>query len=432
MNLTYRQLITTNRNFRNLLWGQLISELGTWFNLIAVLGLLRLLSDGSPVVAGILLFWRTLPFALLMPFAGTVADRYSRKNILIISDILRGFVALIFLLVVAKEDIWVAYFASILGSTCSAFFEGAKNAAAPNIYGSEGLLAGTALMFSSRFLLMVIGSALGGLAILFVSYEVAFIINSASFFVSAISIWLIPADAMREKTPAERVAEYVNKKKTTFIEELKEGIHYTFNNSFAFTILLMNIIWAAGGGATLIVFEGLSVSVFASETMTSDFVFAALMTANGIGLTVGMLIAHRVESFVEKKKVRRLFMGWALILHGAIFAIGGFMPTLWLVLICIILSRTLIGAEYAVQETMFQRSLPDRIRGRISTLDKGAEITVYSIASFVAGIALTIISAQVATAIAGLLAGLSGVVWLTRSRKSKDYGVVPVEKEKSS
>ncbi len=430
MNLSYRQLITQNRNFRNLLWGQTISELGNWFNFIAGLGLVRLISDGSPVVAGMLLFWRTLPFALLMPFAGTVADRYSRRNILIITDVARGLFALIFLLVSKPEDLWIAYGASILVAAGTAFFDGAKNAAAPNIIGDDGLLAGTALMFSSRFLLMAVGAALGGLAILFLSYEVAFIINSLSFFVSAISIWLIPAEAMREKTPAQRMAEYVSGKKSTFIEELKEGFQYTIKNPFALTILLMNIIWAGGGGATMIVFEGLSVSVFSGKTMSTDFVFAALMTANGIGLTIGMMVAHRVEAFVAKKKVRRLFMGWALILHGVLFAIGGFMPNLWLVLFFIIISRTLIGAEYAVQETMFQRSLPDRIRGRISTLDRGAEITVYSIAAFIAGIALTIISAQMATAIAGLIAGCSGVVWLIRSRKSEDFGVFPGRKEK--
>ncbi len=430
MNISYGQLIKQNRNFRNLLWGQTISELGNWFNFIAGLGLLRVISNESPIVAGMLLFWRTLPFALLMPFAGTFADRYSRKNILIISDVFRGLCALLFLLVSKPEDIWLAYFASVLISAGSAFFDGAKNAATPNITGDEGLLSGTALMMSSRFLLMSVGAALGGIAILFFSYQVAFVINSISFFVSAYSVWLIPADAMREKTPAQRVAEIAIGAKTTFIEELKEGLQYTLKNPFAMTILLMNVIWAGGGGATMIVFEGLSVSVFSNAQTSADFVYAALMTANGLGLAVGMFIAHQVESYIEKKKIRRLFMGWALIMHGIIFAIGGFMPSLWLVLFFIIISRTLIGAEYAVQETMFQRSLPDRIRGRISTLDRGAEITVYSIASFVAGIALTIISAQMATAIAGLVAGCSGVVWLVRSGKSEDYWKVIKSNEK--
>lgn len=428
MNLTFAQLIKQNRNFRNLLWGQTISELGSWFNFIAAIGLVRFVSDGSPIAAGLLLFWRTLPLALLMPFAGAVADRYSRRNILLVSDVLRGCFALIFLLVSKPEDLWIAYAASVLVSVGSAFFEGAKNAAAPNIIGDEGLLAGTALLFSSRFLLMAVGSALGGIAILYLSYEVAFIVNSVSFFLSAIAVWLIPADAMREKTPAERVAEYLEGKRTTFFEDMKEGIRYTIENPFALTILLMNVIWAGGGGATLIVFEGLSVSVLSNETTTADFVFAALMTANGIGLTVGMFISRKVEEFVTRKKIRRLFMGWSLILHGILFAIGGFMPSLWLVIIFILMSRVLIASEYAVQETMFQRSLPDRIRGRISTLDRGAEITVYSIASFIAGVALTLITAQMATAFAGLIAGCSGIVWLIRSGKSEQYGVFPAKK----
>ncbi|MDQ3633410.1 MAG: MFS transporter [Acidobacteriota bacterium] len=422
MNLTYAQLIGGNRNFRNLLWGQFISELGNWFNFVAGLGIVRLVSGESPVAAGMLLFWRTLPFALLMPFAGTLADRLSRKNILIISDVLRGFFALIFLLVTEPSDLWIAYVASVLVSGTSAFFDGAKNAATPNIAGSEGLLSGTSLMLSTRFLLMAVGAALGGVATVLFGYKVAFIINSISFFISAYSIWLIPEDAMREKTPLERRIETVQTAATSFFEEIKEGFQYTLKNPFALTILLMNVIWALGGGMTNIVFEGLSVNVFSDERMNADFVYSVLLTANGLGLFFGMVIAHRVGNYVERKGITRSFMGWALIFHGVLFAVGGFMPSLWLVCGFIIFSRVLIGAEYAVQETMFQRSLPDRIRGRISTLDRGAEILMYSIASFLAGVSLTIISAQTATAIAGLLAGCSGVVWLIRTRKAKNFG----------
>ncbi len=427
MNLSYAQLISQNRNFRNLLWGQFISELGNWFNFVAGLGIVRLVSGESPIAAGMLLFWRTIPFAILMPFAGTFADRYSRRQILIISDVLRGFFALIFLLVTEPDDLWIAYVASILVSGATAFFDGAKNAATPNITGKEGLLSGTALMFSTRFLLMAIGAALGGIAIVVFGYEIAFIINSISFFVSAYSIWLIPEEAMSERSPLQRKLESAQEATQSFFEEIKEGIHYTLKNPLALTILLMNVIWAAGGGATNIVFEGLGVNVFSDECWSTDFVYSVLLTANGVGLFIGMLIAHRVGTYVEKKGITRPFIGWALIFHGLLFAVGGYMPNLWLVVIFVIFSRLLIGAEYAVQETMFQRSLPDRIRGRISTLDRGAEITMYGTASYLAGVSLTIISAQMATAIAGLLAGSAGIVWLIRSRNFKDDKNASVE-----
>ena len=63
ISLTYAQLIRGNRNFRNLLAGQVISELGNWFNFIAGLGLVLLVSDASPLAAGLFFVFRLLPFA---------------------------------------------------------------------------------------------------------------------------------------------------------------------------------------------------------------------------------------------------------------------------------------------------------------------------------------------------------------------------------
>jgi MFS family permease len=100
------------------------------------------------------------------------------------SDLARVVFALMFLLVTNVENLWIAYFATVLLSMFSAFFEGAKNATTPNLTGKEGLLAGTALMFSTRFLLMAIGSALGGFAAAFFGYKTAFIINAVSFAIS--------------------------------------------------------------------------------------------------------------------------------------------------------------------------------------------------------------------------------------------------------
>src|SRR4028118_1932488 len=184
MNLTYGQLLKGNRNFRNLLWGQFISELGNWFNFIAGLGLVRVVSDASPAAAGILLVCRLLPFAFFSPIAGTFVDRFSRRQVMIWADLIRVVVALMFLLVTSAENLWLAYTATILLSLFGAFFEGAKNATTPNLTGKDGLLAGTALMFSSRFLLMALGSALGGFAAAYFGYRVAFIINAASFAAS--------------------------------------------------------------------------------------------------------------------------------------------------------------------------------------------------------------------------------------------------------
>ena len=411
--LTYGQLLTGNRNFRNLLWGQVISELGNWFNFIAGLGLVRLVSDASPTAAGIFFVCRLLPFALSSPIAGTFVDRFSRRQVMIATDLLRVAVALMFLFVTSAEDLWIAYLATILLSTFGAFFDGAKNAATPNLTGREGLLAGTALMFSSRFLLMAIGAAIGGWAAAIFGYKVAFIINAASFLVSAYTVWLIPDEATRDRDTAERIEG--KKGRESFITEMREGLRYTVKNHFALTILIMNVIWATGGGAVNIIFERFGGVYFAEkEGWNADLAVAILWTATGLGLTIGMLVAHRTSIYLDRNNRHSSFIGWALLVHGIIFSIGGLAPTLWMFAVFAFVSRAIVGVEYAVQETLFQRSLPDYIRGRISTLDRGAELTVFGLSSYFASEAMYYISPQTLTIVSGVLSAGAGVVWFIR------------------
>jgi len=434
-NLSYGELIRGNRNFRNLLAGQFISELGNWFNFIAGLGLGRLVSDASPLAAGIFFIARLLPFALMSPIAGTFVDRFSRRQVMIATDVIRAFVALSFLLVNDVHDLWIAYVATVVLHTMGAFFDGAKNAAAPNLTGKEGLLAGTALLFSTRFLLMALGSALGGWASAVFGYHVAFLINAASFLVSAYTVWLIPEEATRDEATGERMKkfgrsasvpaefEHANERATSeprpsFLTELKEGFHYAATNHFALTILLVNIIWALGAGAMNIVFERMGGVHFpAVAGWDPDVGVAVMWTATGLGLTAGMLIAHPVSKVLDRRNWNHGFIGWTLIVHGLVFAAAGLMPTLALWAVLIFLSRLIVGVEYAVQETAFQRSLPDRVRGRISTLDRGAEMTIFGLVSYATSGMMLYITPQTLTIISGLVSGLAGVVWFVREQK---------------
>lgn len=413
--LTYKELLAGNGNFRNLLAGQFISELGNWFNFIASLGLVRLVSEASPTAAGVLFVCRLIPFAVTSPFAGTFVDRFSRRRVMIVTDLARVAAALMFLLVRDADDVWIAYLATILLSAGGAFFDGAKNAATPNLTGKEGLLAGTALMFSTRFLLMAIGSALGGWAAAAFGYEVAFLINAASFLVSAYTVWLIPEEATRDQETGGRIAGTT--KREPFFTELREGLRYTVKNHLAATILMLNVIWATGGGAINVIFERVGGVYFAArENLNPDVAVAMLWTASGFGLALGMLIAHRTSIYLDRVGRGSAFIGWTLLIHGVIFSIAGLMPTLWLFALFAFVSRTIIGVEYAIQETLFQRSLPDHIRGRISTLDRGAELTMFGLSSYAASEAMFYISPQTLTIVSGILSASSGVVWFWRER----------------
>jgi MFS family permease len=151
------------------------------------------ISNGDPEVTTIMLLARLVPFTLFAPLAGAFVDRWSRRMVMIVSDIARVAVAFGFLLVNTADDLWIAYVCTALLSFFGAFFEAAKNAAVPNITGERDLLAGNALMFSSRFLLMSFGAALGGWTAATVGYRAAFIVNAVSFLgltSSRMRLWL--------------------------------------------------------------------------------------------------------------------------------------------------------------------------------------------------------------------------------------------------
>jgi len=271
-------------------------------------------------------------------------------------------------------------------------------------------------MFSSRFLLMAVGSALGGWAAAVFGYQIAFIINAISFAVSAFSIWLIPEEVTREDAVNQKQRE-------SFFSEMKEGMFYFWRDPFVMTIILMNIIWATGGGAINLVFERLGGVSFAQrENWNPDLAVSLLWFVSGIGLSVGMLLAHRVNAIVERKNVMVGFIGWSLIIHGLLFSVAGIMPSLWWVAFFTLISRAIVGVEYAVQETMLQRALPDYIRGRILTIDRGAEITVFSLSGYFAGLSQYYISPEMLTIISGVLSASAGVLWFIRRAKSSAGG----------
>lgn len=409
-----------NRNFRNLWLGQVVSELGNWFNFIAGLGLVRVVSGASPEVATILLLMRTAPFSIFALFAGALVLRWSRKSVLLWTDLLRAIVALGFLLVRGPEDLWIAYLCTALLSILTAFFEAAKNAALPNVTGEDGLLAGNALLFSSRFLLMSLGAALGGWTAAAFGYDIAFVINAISFVISAYSIWLVPAEAMHEPAHFDLSLQAVETAVTSVFADIKEGYSFIRRQPLVLTIIVMNAIWAIGGGAINIVAERLGGVVFAGgDGLSADAAVAVLYTAAGAGLFIGMMIAHRTDEFVRRRNLLIPFIGWFLVLQGVLYAAAGQMPNIWLVAFVMLVSRIILGVEYAVQETILMQAIPDNLRGRVMTSDRAMEISVFSLSSLAAGWSLSFISPQILTVMSGLISSVSGAFWLVRAKRGR-------------
>ncbi|MBK7897130.1 MAG: MFS transporter [Anaerolineaceae bacterium] len=94
----YISLLRNNANYRNLWLGNVVSQLGDWFNLIAAAELITEMSN-SGVAISYLFLARFLPLFMFSPLAGVLADRYNRRHLMVISDVLRAVIVLGFLIV---------------------------------------------------------------------------------------------------------------------------------------------------------------------------------------------------------------------------------------------------------------------------------------------------------------------------------------------
>jgi len=195
----YLSLFRTNRNFRLLYLGQTISQLGDWFNAVAVYALLLDLTGSATAVAWMLIV-QMLPIALVGPLAGVVVDRRNRRRIMMTADLARGCLILGLLLVRRADQIWIAYVVTALTVSAQAFFEPARTATIPNVTSADELLPANALSSATWSAMLAIGASVGGLVTAAFGRNVAFIINAASFFVSCAFIAATRYDA----TPPER------------------------------------------------------------------------------------------------------------------------------------------------------------------------------------------------------------------------------------
>src|SRR6266498_3429181 len=173
----YIELLRSNRSFRFLWLGQVVSQMGDWFDTVAVYTIALRLTGSSRSVA-LIMVARFLPTVVLSPLAGVIADRFSRRSIMIGSDILRAIVVLGFLFVRRPDQMWLVYVLTVLQLAFSAFFEPAKTAAIPSIVSDRELLPANTIASVTWSAMLSLGAALGGFVAGSFGTNAAFVLDS--------------------------------------------------------------------------------------------------------------------------------------------------------------------------------------------------------------------------------------------------------------
>src|SRR5512137_3041115 len=280
----YRALLSGNRNYRLLWLGQIVSQLGDWFNSVAIYALLLELT-GSATSVALMIIVQFLPMAVIGPVAGVVVDRVNRRRLMIAADILRGCMVLVLLVVERPDQVWIVYVAMGTVVSLTAFFEPARTAVIPNVTTRAQLLTANALSSATWSAMLAIGAGAGGVVTAVLGRNVAFIVNAASFFASAVIIarTSFNADPPEVKRPAGWAS-------LTGLGDLVEGIRYVRSDRHVAALMLVKAGWGVAGGVLLIM-TVLGERVFPVGGSAAAGI-GVLYAARGIGAGIGPILAR--------------------------------------------------------------------------------------------------------------------------------------------
>lgn len=404
----YIDLLRRNRSFRQLWLGQVVSQMGDWFNTIALYTIiLKLTGSGRDV--GLLLVARFLPSFLFGPISGVIADRFSRQRIMIVSDLLRAAVVLGFLFVRRPDQLWIIYVLTVFQLGLSTFFEPAKTAAIPSIVENRELVAANAITSVTWSVMLTLGAAIGGLITGWFGTNVAFILDAATYLLSAVLIANIRVPK-RKKRERQKLALG----RLLGITETIDGIRYVNDRPRVLALLLVKPAWGLGGGImTLLAVFGERIFPVGRDAAGG---IGVLFAARGIGTAVGPIVARRISG--EGDRRMQASIGISFVIAGIFYSAFGSATSFVFALIVLGIAHCGGSILWVFSTVMLQRSVEDSFRGRVFAAELALLTLTMAASNYVTGELLDRfqISPRVVTVGIGVFFLIPGVTWFLTQR----------------
>lgn len=394
-------LLRSHERFRLLWYGQAVSALGDWLNHVAVMTLLLKLTGSGKMIAASLIL-RMLPSLFVAPLAGVIVDRFDRRRIMILSDVLRGALVPFFMLVRDPSFVPLIYGLVFLQVTISAFFEPARSAVLPNLVTKEELLSANALMSVTWSLTLAFGSAIGGFVIAAFGTDVAFAVDSLTFFASATFIGRIAIESR------PRHAEALSW--TRGFVDLKDGLAYVVRERAVGSLVLVKSgVGLAGGMVLLLTVLGDHEFSVAGEAAAG---IGLLFGARGIGTALGPFAGRAISAYHEPAMRRLIGFGF---LQAALFLLlFSRAERLWVALVLLLCAHLGTSVNWVFSTVLLQLKVPDELRGRVFSAELALFTVVFCAVTYGTGFALDELgwSPRTLTALAGGSLIVPGALWL--------------------
>jgi MFS family permease len=298
----------------------------------------------SPSMVALGLIAKAAPTVLFGLIAGALVDRFNRQRVMILTDVVRAVLTMTipFFALTWLPGVFIVVF---LVATASTLFNPAKQAILPNLVPAEFLVKANSLMSSSEKTMELLGFSLAGLIAAIAAWQPLFIVDAATFIVSAITLLGV---ADRSRIQARRVR---------LLDDIKEGSRFVLTNRTLRSTMALAFVATIFGSLTFPILVVMSYEALGGGA----FGYGVLEAAIGAGAIVGALAAPGI--------LNRWPAGFLILagvggtgLAGAITGFSRSVPTAALFLF---LSGVANTVYYVSLISVTQAEAPDRIRGRV-------------------------------------------------------------------
>ncbi|MGY8645228.1 MAG: MFS transporter [Candidatus Poseidoniales archaeon] len=397
----YVQILRNNHSFRRLFIAQELSYIGDWFTVITLFILAGEASDNSPLAIAGVLATRSFSLAAVTPFTGMLADRYSRKGLMITSDLAACIVLGIVLQFNLLNSLSSVYFLAVAMVVAKSIFDPAQYAYLPNICTDEELLTANALGSGGWSIALGIGASIGGLTIANYGITTALWIDALTFLISAIFIMTLPSGGPDISERENVTLRIVNK-------EITDGWRYILQNSEIRRLVIAKALWSSGGGAQifLLILIGMEAG-FGDIAAGIGILFMARGFGSGFGPMVG-------RPLMKNKILRPYLIGLAVGTSGIFYIIISIMEWSNLLLVMIFIAHAASGFNWVQSTTLTQERAGDEWRGRVAGADFLALTFMMGTSAIAAGFILEnqLLELREVIALSAIIQIIMGIGWI--------------------
>ncbi|MEX0754309.1 MAG: MFS transporter [Actinomycetota bacterium] len=326
------------------------------------------------------------------PFAGAIGDRFDRRRVMIVSDLLG---AVFFLGMSAVTDrpallLGFAFFAAIVELP----FESSSAAAIPNLAGEQDLAKANSLVAIGRYSGIAVGPLIGGVLVDQVGPTWVFLINGISFVVSAVIVWTIHAHFSRERSKDDLHDHG--------LAALRAGISFLRREPVLWRITLA---WS-------VLVLGLGMSMIADIPLAEEFGlggngYGYIIGAWGAGSVVGSILGRFMTVRTEPVVIVLSTLGIA-ITSAAI----GLSPVFWVALVALFLNGTNDAIGLVAEQSLRQRRTPDALRARVLAASESIWQLAMLVSFLLAGSIIRVFGARAVYVLGGVFGLLAALVLL--------------------